>query len=482
MSEPRSLFTPSTTIEGDSTTAEVLGFRRSDLEQNVVDQIQHMVDHEAIQGPVRVMPDTHVGSGAVIGFTMPLDTEGPLRVVPNIVGVDIGCGVDAVKLSETLPDHTLPLFDEHVRDVVPMGRNVHSRNDYHLGDQFPFTVCQSLWDDLSDRLDLEDPPWFDGYGLESYFKPLCRRVGYDPMRAINSIGTLGGGNHFVELDRDENGDHWLLVHSGSRGIGLTIAEYWQDEATRLRTAEWITSRLDEPLERYVVPALDSPDLGQWFRGGKGQSYIDSEAIKEAVNDNYLVGYIHDQIRRAHPQNRDVDDALDYLEGNEAAGYLIDMIFAQVYARTSRQLMLERIVAGTDAHIAEQVNTTHNYIDPEDAMVRKGAVSAHDGESFVLPFNMADGAVIATGQGLESWNHSAPHGAGRRMSRTQAFDDIAMDQFTDDMADVYSSSVVEETLDEAPDAYKDASDIRSSMEGAAVVEHTLTPVYNAKALE
>jgi len=482
MSEPTTVFTPSTTVEGDSTTAHVHGFRRDDLEQNVIDQIQHMADHEAIQGDVRVMPDTHVGSGAVIGFTMPLDTEGSLRVVPNIVGVDIGCGVDAVKLSTPVEPDQFEAVDEHIRDVVPMGRSVHGRNDYHLGDEFPFDECQRLWGDLSDRLELDDPEWFDEYGLESYFKPLCRRVGYDPMRAINSIGTLGGGNHFVELDRDEHGDHWLLVHSGSRGIGLTIAEYWQDEATRLRTRDWITSRLDEPLERYVVPALDDPELGQWFRGGKGRSYIDSEAIKKAVNDNYLVGYLHDQIRSAHPQERDVDETLDYLKGQEAAGYLIDMIFAQVYARTSRQLMLDRIVDGVTPDVERQVNTTHNYIDPEDAMVRKGAVSAHDGESFVLPFNMADGALIATGQGLEDWNLSAPHGAGRRMSRTQAYDDIDMDEFTADMEDVYSTSVVEETLDEAPQAYKDAATIREAMAGVAVAEHSLTPVLNVKALE
>lgn len=482
MTEPTTTFTPSTTIEGEATTAKVLGYRKEQLEQNVIDQIQHMVDHEAINGPVRVMPDTHVGSGAVIGFTMSLDTPGPLRVVPNIVGVDIGCGVDAVKLDDTFASTELPLVDEKIRDVVPMGRSVHDRNDYHLGDEFPFELCESLWADLSDTLDLEDPEWFRGYGLDTYFKPLCRRVGYDPMRAINSIGTLGGGNHFVELSRDENGDQWLLVHSGSRGIGLTIAEFWQEEATRLRTRDWITSRLEAPLERYVVPSLDDPELGQWFRGGKGQSYIDSDAIKEAVNDNYLVGYIHDKIREAHPQERDVDKALDYLEGNEAAGYLIDMIFAQTYARESRQLMLDRIVKACHTSFSERVYTTHNYIDPEDKTIRKGAVSAHDGEHFVLPFNMAEGAVIAVGQGLESWNNSAPHGAGRRMSRTQAFNDLDMESFERDMNEVYSTSVVEETLDEAPDAYKARGTIEDAMDGAAVIEHRLTPELNVKALE
>ena len=475
---------PSTRIAGAETDAHVMGLERDQLEDNVIDQIRTMASHEAFQGDIRIMCDCHVGSGAVIGFTMPLQAD-QLRICPNTIGVDIGCGMLATKAIDrggTLAGGEYDAIDSTIRSVVPLGRSVHERNDYHMGEDFPWVQCHNKWERIKAQFDLEDPEWFDGYGLESYFKPLCSRIEYDPMRAINSVGTLGGGNHFIELDVDENGDYWFVLHSGSRGIGLSIAEYWQDEATRLRTNAWIREQLPDELNQYIVPDLETADLDQWFRGGKGQSYIDSEAIRADVSNNELIGLLHDLIREAHPQHRDVDEDLDYLEGQEAGGYLVDMVFAQTYAWENRAVMMGNIFDVLGLDVDNAVHTPHNLVDFDDGVVRKGAVSAHDDEQFVLPFNMADGTLICEGKGNDEWNNSCAHGAGRVMSRTQAFDEIELASFKDDMADVHSSSVTEDTIDEAPAVYKPADLIYDAIKPTADVVHELTPVLNIKATE
>jgi len=468
-------------ISADETTARILGLERDNLEDNVIEQVHSMATHEAFQGDIRVMPDCHVGSGATIGFTMDVQ-HNPLRICPSSIGVDIGCGMYATQISGwDLPSPKA--IDEDIRDVVPMGRSVHDRGDYHIGEDFPWDECRKKWTQVSAYFRLDDPDWFDGYGLNSYFKPLCRRVEYDPMRAINSVGTLGGGNHFIELteQQDSLNDYWIVLHSGSRGIGLAIAEYWQERATQLRTNGWIRDQLPEELAPYVVPDLDDDQLAEWFQGGMGQSYIDSDAIRGAVSDNYLVGYLHDQIRQAHPDKRDVDENLDYLEDQEAAGYLIDMIFAQTYAMENRQQMMSAIHDVLGVNATSEVHTPHNLVDFEDFVLRKGAVRAHEGEQFVLPFNMADGTFICEGKGNTEWNRSCAHGAGRVMSRTQAYDELDVDEFEQTMDGIYSTSVTEDTLDEAPAAYKPAELVAEAIEQTASVVHELDPVLNIKAL-
>jgi len=476
---------PSTVIGGDETRAIVKGLSEEQLEDLLVEQLQEMVDHGAFLGDVKIMPDTHPGSGAVIGFTMPLDHSGPLRVCPNTVGSDIGCGMHAFRLAsslDTTTDDRLSTIDERIRDTIPMGRSVHSRNDYHMGDDFPWELCTDRWEQTKGRLELQDPDWFEGYGLDEYFKPLCERIEYDPMRAINSVGTLGGGNHFIELGEDADGDYWFVIHSGSRGIGLSIATYWQDQATMQRTNEWIRRELDDALEPYVVPDMDDPELTEWFQGGKGKSYIDSEAIRQATASNYLIGYLHDCVRDAHPDKRDANEALDYLQGQSVAGYLVDMVFAQTYAETNRQVMRTRILDVLDLDADRTIDSPHNLIAWDDLVLRKGATCASEGESFVLPFNMAAGTLICTGRGNDDWNNSAPHGAGRVMSRTQAFDEIEMEAFEQTMDGIYSSSVTPDTLDEAPQAYKDAFVIENALGPTAEIETHIEPVLNIKALE
>lgn len=480
-------------IEGESTDAKIMGLSEETVEPNVVDQIQTMVDHEAFTGDVRVMPDTHVGSGATIGFTMPVQND-PVRICPNVIGVDIGCGMIAVKLNEELSTDSdrLVEIEEAVRNEIPMGYHVHDDAEYHIVDQFPWDTCNEKWARVKDQLELDDPEWFNGFDSDDYFNQLCRRVEYDPMRAINSLGTLGGGNHFIELDEDKNGDYWFVLHSGSRGIGLAIAQYWQEQATDLRTNGWIQSNLDDDLVEYVVPDLDDDELSQWFQGGKGQSYIDSEAIREDVDDNYMIGEVHDQIRTAHPQNRDVNEDLDYLEGQEAAGYLVDMIFAQTYAWESRKEMIRRITETLDVGVDKEIHSPHNMIDFREPyngdtvacepVIRKGATRAHDGEPFVLPMNMSDGTMICEGTGNSEWNHTAPHGSGRVMSRTRAFKEIDVDEFKQSMDGIYSTSVTENTLDESKFAYKSEQLIRSAIKPTATIVHNLDPVINWKESE
>lgn len=479
-----------TAITGAETSATIMGLTDPfELEEQLTDQLQEMVDHEAFQGDIRVMPDTHPGAGAVIGFTMPIDQD-PLRICPNTVGVDVGCGLFAVRLdaaggigdSPPMTEPGLAEADRRIRDAIPMGRSVHDSPGFHMGEDFDWDNCADKWAQTADALGLDDPDWFEGYGLEDYFKPLCERVEYDPMRAINSVGTLGGGNHFVELAVDDDDRQWLVLHSGSRGIGKAIADYWQDQAVRQRENAWIRTELHDTLAPYVVPDMDDPELSQWFKGGKGQSYIDSETIKDDVDNNYLIGYLHDRIRTAHPDRRTANEDLDYLEGQQAAGYLVDMIFAQTYAWVNRERMVELATDALGVGIADTVHSPHNLVDFDDLVLRKGATRAHEGERFVLPFNMADGTLICEGTGNENWNRSAPHGAGRVMSRTRANRVVDMDEFEDAMDGIYSSSVCEATKDEAPSAYKPAELIADAIEPTATVVHELEPVLNIKALE
>lgn len=473
---------PQTEIQGENGSVTVNGLTEDQLDDSTYEQLQAAADSTSFLGNVEVMPDCHYGAGATIGFTMDIDTD-PVRVCPNSVGKDIGCGLLASQVNaDEIGD--LDNVDDVIRNTIPMGRSVHDRNDYHIGNQFPWDSCDRAWKEAKKNLGLEDPEWFDGYGLNPYFKDLCERITYDPQRAINSVGTLGGGNHFIELseDTDNPEKNWFIIHSGSRGIGGQIASYWQNRATRFRTNDWIRDNLHKALEPFVVPDLDSPELSLWFNGGKNKSYIDDEAIREAVNDNYLVGYLFDEVRKAHPDRRDENTDFDYLEGQEVAGYLVDMIFAQRYAEVNRFEMMFTIFDVLDYTELQRIHTPHNLVDFDDLVLRKGAVRATDGHHFILPFNMADGTYICVGKGNEDWNNSCAHGAGRVMSRTQAFDELDMDNFENEMEDIYSSSVTEETLDEAPPAYKEADLIADAIEPTAELKTKLTPRLNIKALE
>ena len=476
------------TIDGEHTTAEI---KTTNVDEACLEQVETLADHEAFRRPIRVMPDGHKGAGAVIGFTMPLGE----RICPNTVGVDIGCGMTALDLGAA-PHERLQAdpasVDAAIRERVPLGRDtfgdVDAAVDFHMIDDFPWETCARKARTLTERNDAGITV-DDEFGGE-YFSDLCERVGYSQRRAINSVGTLGGGNHFVEVSRsEETGHYWVVVHSGSRGIGSTIAQYWQDRAHELcddRAERAREALADVPAFAYKfdLDAVSDPELVNWLLGGRGEDWKDTDTIStrldgEAISD--LVDDLRD-IGAMVETETDEADELDYLSGAAREGYLKDMVFAQTYAATSRRRMAEAVADALDAEVLDSVVSTHNYIDFEDLVIRKGATRVHEGERGVIPFNMRDGAVLVRGLGNDDWHRSAPHGAGRRGSRRWAFDEFDVATYREEMTAVYSSSVTEATLDEAPMAYKDTDSILSALDDTATVEETLTPVLNVKAEE
>jgi RNA-splicing ligase RtcB len=476
------------TIDGEYATAEI---KTTNVDETTIDQIEALTDHEAFQNEIRVMPDAHAGAGAVVGFTMPLGE----RICPNTVGVDIGCGMTGLDLGDA-PHERLQAdpgsVDDAIRERVPLGRDtfgdVAADTDFHMVEDFPWDECARKARTLSERNDLGITV-DDDFGGE-YFDDLCTRVGYSQRRAINSVGTLGGGNHFLEVARsDRTGHYWVVVHSGSRGIGLTIAEYWQERAHELcddraeRTRDALAD-VPEWAYEFDLDAVSDAELVNWLLGGRGEDWkatdeissrLDGEAISDLVNDLRDIG------RRAQ-REASGGDPLDYLSGDAREGYLKDMVFAQTYAAVSRRLMAEAVADALDADVLDSVESTHNYIDVEDLVIRKGATRVHEGERGIIPFNMRDGAVLVRGAGNPDWHRSAPHGAGRRGSRRWAFDEFDVATYREEMRDVYSTSVTEATLDEAPMAYKDTESILGRLGETATVEETLTPVVNVKAEE
>ncbi|WP_330630712.1 RtcB family protein [Halocatena halophila] len=286
-----------------------------------------------------------------------------------------------------------------------------------------------------------------------YYNNLLDRVGYDEKRANQSLGTLGGGNHFIEVAQSETtGDYWLVVHSGSRGLGLSIAQYWQNRATDI---------MDE----------------------KAAVEIDYEAIRENFDGEDIKHEINRRKVEGPDQDRNTD--LDYLEGEEMDGYLADMVFAQWYAMKNRKMILDSISTELDTFeegvIGKSIiSSTHNYIDFDDMVIRKGAIQAHENQKAVIPFNMRDGTLLVEGKGNPDWNNSAPHGAGRIMSRTRAFNELSAGEFAREMDGIFSTSVGKETLDESPMAYKSTEVIEEAIEPTATIVDRLKPVLNCKA--
>jgi len=483
-------------LTGEHTTARVMVDDESLVEAGCREQIETLIDHPAFTEPVRIMPDTHWGAGAPIGFTMPLGD----RVVPNIVGVDVGCGMAATNLGPELP-----LEDEErerrVREAVPMGRNVHDYDDaVHFVEEFPFERANRVFEQFdaayAERFGEHIDPVefdFDGYD-EEYFESLCDRVLSDQRQGmgyiIKSAGTLGGGNHFVEFGQArESDDYWLVIHSGSRYLGKSVAEYWQSTATDRRTIGEIREEIPDEYVEYLKfdpDTVESQDLYAWVTGGMGESYIRKDRLRRELDGKEIeaafdaLGQVQDAIHSSDDEDRNTD--LDWLEGREAHGYLVDMLFAQQYARWNRELMSDAICDALGIDPVERFQSIHNYIDFRDLTIRKGATPAREGQRLLVPFNMADGSIIARGRGNDEYHQTAPHGAGRVMSRRQAHSEVDMDEFAAAMDGVYSESVIKGVRDEAPMAYKDADAILSALRPTAEVVEWVDAVHNLKATE
>ena len=398
------------------------------IESQALETIQKLLDNPVTEGkPVRIMPDTHDGKGIVIGFTMPVGEW----VNPNHIGVDIGCGMLCARITSTITPDMYMDIDQRIREVVPMGFEVHSTPFYCKKNvqKLPFNYkVDSFFGSLSELI------------AEAIRRDYIKKVGMNFELWTNSIGTLGGGNHFIELGRSEKtGHYYLTIHSGSRNFGKRVCDY------HAKNLDGYKKMLAEEVE-HIKQTLPKQ---QW-----------EAAIKLA---------------KKRLQVREV-----YLTGEAKEEYLKDMYTAQAYASVNRYTMLHLILRAMNWKCGEVIETVHNYINPQDNIIRKGAVSAHEGEKLIIPMNMADGILLCRGKGNKDWNCSAPHGAGRLFSRTAAREQLSMDEFKQRMSAVYSTSVCPETLDESPMAYKPTEEIRSLIEPTVEVLDVIKPVINLKA--
>ena len=381
------------------------------VEDEAIEQIRRMCDYDFTAGSkIRIMPDVHAGKGCTIGTTMTITD----KAVPNVVGVDIGCGMYTVNLGNWNIDFEKLDAAAH---FIPSGMNV--------------------WEGRQERFDLTELR--------------CYRALRDAKRLERSLGTLGGGNHFIEVDRAADGTNFLVIHSGSRNLGKQVAGYYQRLAIELHEGkEELFAKRDALIAEYK--AADRRD-----------------EIQAALQE--LVWSV---------KEKTIPDDLCYVYGQYLEDYLHDVEICQRFARRNRELMAEILLKRTGLSARYAFHTVHNYIDTEERILRKGAIAAHAGERVLIPINMRDGSVLAVGKGNPDWNFSAPHGAGRVLSRTAAKSQLDLEEYKREMSGVYTTSVSEATLDEAPMAYKRLEDIIDVIRESVDVIEVLKPIYNFKA--
>lgn len=397
------------------------------IEKEAIEQINLLLEQDPFKNcKVRIMPDVHAGKGCVIGFTADLDN----KVIPNIVGVDIGCGMLCVELGRI--DLDLKKLDEVINNCIPAGRNI---REHKLLDFEPIN--------------------------ELY----CLRELKEAKKFNRAIGTLGGGNHFIEIDVDDEENKYLVIHTGSRNLGKQVADYYQNLAIELCS-------------------------------GKEEMYQKKEEIIKTYKEQGRKAEIQKALKKLEAEYRqnkpNLPNELCYLEGKYREMYLHDMKICQEYASLNRKMIANTVLQNI-MYFRDGIKpleswdfkdcyseTIHNYISFEDNIVRKGAISAKKGEKVLIPINMRDGSIIAIGKGNKDWNESAPHGAGRIMSRNKAKETFKLEEFKESMKNVYSSSVVEETIDEAPFVYKPMQEIINNIQDTVEIIKIIKPIYNFKA--
>ncbi|MBR4245673.1 MAG: RtcB family protein [Treponema sp.] len=403
-------------VEGKYNTAKVF---TDVVEEKSLQQIKTLCDQEFTSGAkIRLMPDVHAGAGCTIGTTMTIKD----KIVPNLVGVDIGCGMETLMIhkdSEAAVNFDPAKLDKVIRKNIPSGFDIR---------KFQHNFVEEVeWDKIKGT--------------------------YNKHRAKMSLGTLGGGNHFIEADKDEDGNLYIVVHSGSRHAGLEIAEYYQEMAWKQ-----LNGRTKADIDAMICRLKEEGRQNEI----EAQMAVMSKQTKTLVPKDlaFVSGYLFDD-------------------------YINDMRIMQHFAMLNRKAMVNTISIGLhlkEEEIVDQFTTIHNYIDTENMILRKGAVSANKGEKLLIPINMRDGSLICIGKGNEDWNCSAPHGAGRVMSRTQARKGLSMEEFKAEMSGIWSSTVTKGTLDEAPMAYKTMDDIVANIGPTADIVNVIKPIYNFKAVD
>ena len=390
-------------IQGRFNTAKVFA---DTLDEKARGQLSRVCDAEHFsQCKIRVMPDVHAGVGCVIGFTMALKD----KVVPNMVGVDIGCGMYLCQLQEKEIDYAM--LDSAIRSKVPSGNTNHKK---------PIEEAA--------HFNFENLRCFDGINV---------------INAKRCLGTLGGGNHFIEVDRDSDGTLYLVIHTGSRNLGAGVAEFYQKRGYQV-----LSQKLEEKYNVLLEKAK-------------------SEEEREKI------------LREKEEENASVLPHEAYVEGQLFEDYIQDMKITQEFADLNRKIIANRLIDALGLHVVESFTTTHNYIDMDEMVLRKGAVSAKKGEKLLIPINMRDGGLLCIGKGNEDWNNSAPHGAGRLMTRSKAKETISLEDYQKAMEGIYSTCISTGTLDESPMAYKNKGEIVKNIAPTAEIFKEIKPVYNFK---
>lgn len=375
------------------------------IEITALEQLNELIKYDIFnENNIKIMPDVHAGAGCVIGFTAPLKD----KIIPNIVGVDIGCGMITIELGKIKLD--LQKIDEFITNNIPNGFNIYDK---------PQTTF-NLLNDLK-----------------------CKKFILEQSTYLKAIGTLGGGNHFIEISIDENYNKYLIIHSGSRKLGYDVAKYYQNLAIKLHK---------QNNNKELIKRLKSE--------GKEKE-------------------IQQELEKIKGQKLNIPNDLCYLEDKYMQDYLYDMKICQEFAKINRLQMAEKILTHIGIIPPTYIDTIHNYIDFDDMIVRKGAISAKKGEVLLIPINMRDGSILGIGKGNQDWNYSAPHGAGRLMGRKQAKETLSINEFKDTMKHIYTTSVCETTLDEAPMAYKSMEEIIENIKDTVEIIHILKPIYNFK---
>lgn len=393
-------------LQGKYGTAKVF---TDDVDPKAIAQVVDLLNQPYAAGSkIRMMPDIHAGAGCTIGTTMTITD----KVCPNLVGVDIGCGMYVAKVRGSVDPERL---DATIRRSIPAGFVIHS-GESKLAGIFDFGNLR-----CKDHVDV--------------------------ARAKRSIGTLGGGNHFIEADRDDAGNTYIVIHSGSRHLGVEVANYYQNAGfNRLQAAS--KSELEETISM--------------------------------LKDEHRYAEIEEACLAFKQNRKKLSKELAYVDGELLQDYLQDMVFVQLFASVNRQAMMSAILEEMNLKVEKTFETIHNYVDLRDGILRKGAVSAKLGEKLIIPINMRDGSLICIGKGNEDWNCSAPHGAGRLFSRSEAKERFSVDEFKDQMRRIYSTSIGRSTLDECPMAYKSMQSIVDNIEPTVEIQDVIRPFYNFKA--
>ncbi len=391
-------------LKGKHNTAKVF---TDNIDQETISQVIELLNQPfTADSQIRIMPDCHAGKGCVVGTTMTLTD----KVVPNLVGVDIGCGMYAIKLEETEID--MALLDTVINTYVPSGFSIHD------------------------------------HAVADYAKLKDYACDINVENAKRSIGSLGGGNHFIEIDQDGASNLWLVIHCGSRHLGIEVCDYYQKTGFKVIKNDNIKEKIDAKIAELKAKGLE----------------------KEIENT----------IKILKMQIPNVPEHLAYVEGALFDDYIHDMKLTQEYAKLNRETIANIIMDKMNLHPVDAFDTIHNYIDIDNMILRKGSISAQLDEKIIIPMNMRDGSLICIGKGNPDWNYSAPHGAGRIMSRSQAKDLVDFDEFKESMNGIYSTSVVESTIDEAPMVYKPMKEIIKNIKDTVKIIDMIKPIYNFKA--